>query len=1050
MSRQARKRLAGFSLVILAVLSYCLSGSAFRTSPNGAATQSLTTSHLGLLFEPNVGQTGEAVRYLAHAPGANLYFTPSEVTLTFGAQPDEDMQGGERARGPGLAAPQAPTSQTTSVVRVRFLGADPARTIEHGAVAPGKVNYFIGNDPSAWHTDVPLYGDIFYKGLYAGIDLAYSGDRQGQLKGTYAIAPGANPLIISWRYDGAGTPTVDESGNLTIALSSGQDSQLVEAAPVAWQEIDGQKVSVPASYSIRADGSIGFKVGSYDSARPLVIDPTLTYSTYLGGTGSDGAYALAVDPSRNMYIVGVTGSDDYPVHDPIQPNHTKSADVIITKMNASGDALVYSTYLGGNDVDWARGIKVDSDGNAVVTGQTTSTDFPTVNPKQPSNGGWIDAFVLKVNPEGSALVFSTYLGGSTMDQGSGVDVDQAGNIYVCGSTISANFPTFNAIQGTMSGAGDAFITKYTSDGQSYVYSTFLGGSVQFDGEDAYGIAADSTGNAYATGVTSSQDFPTFNAFFPTYQGGESDAFITKLNPDGSAFVFSTYFGGGHTIGGSGADTGFAITLDSENNIYVTGDTDSDDFPVVNPIQPTLVGFYDVFVSKMNAAGTALIYSTYVGGHGPGNERGQGIAVNAAGEVAVVGIVDSADFPLVNPIQPTYGGALDAFALKMTPAGNPASFITYLGGSGSDYGQGAAIDDDGAVYASGFTASTNFPTANPFQDHNAAPFDVFISKISDPAGGTPTPGPSSTSTSTSTSTPSAIPTSTSTSTATRTPSALNTATGTAPAATNTPTTAPTSTSIPTSTPTSTSTSAATSTGTVPAIATATSTSVSTATATTVPTGTSTATPAACTIPFSDVPVGSTFYTFIKCLACMGILNGYPDGTFRPNNNVTRGQIAKIVSNAAGFSEAGGPQQFEDVVPGSTFYDFVWRLASREIISGYACGGQGEPCGDGNLPYFRPNGNATRGQISKIVSEAAGPTDPPGSQQFEDVDPGSTFYDFIYRLALRGIMNGYPCGGPGEPCGVGNLPYFRPSNDATRGQLSKIVSNTFLPGCTPQRR
>ena len=217
------------------------------------------------------------------------------------------------------------------------------------------------------------------------------------------------------------------------------------------------------------------------------------------------------------------------------------------------------------------------------------------------------------------------------------------------------------------------------------------------------------------------------------------------------------------------------------------------------------------------------------------------------------------------------------------------------------------------------------------------------------------------------------------------------------------------------------------------------------------------------PFADVLQGSTFYPYVRCLACQGIIGGYPCGGpgepcdvhntpyFRPGGSVTRGQIAKIVANAAGFSDPAGAQQFEDVVPGSTFYDYVWRLASRGYINGYPCGGPSEPCGAGNLPYFRPNSNATRGQITKIVSETAGFADPEGPQQFEDVLSGSTFSVYVYRLAVRGIMNGYPCGGPGEPCvPPDNLPYFRPNASATRGQLSKIAANTFFPGCDPPRR
>jgi len=195
----------------------------------------------------------------------------------------------------------------------------------------------------------------------------------------------------------------------------------------------------------------------------------------------------------------------------------------------------------------------------------------------------------------------------------------------------------------------------------------------------------------------------------------------------------------------------------------------------------------------------------------------------------------------------------------------------------------------------------------------------------------------------------------------------------------------------------------------------------------------------------VPQGSTFYPYVHCLACLGIINGYPDGTFRPGEQVSRGQLAKIVSNSAGFQDPPGTQMFEDVVPGSTFYDFVWRLASRGYISGYPCSGVGEPCGPGNLPYFRPSNSATRGQISKIVSNAAGFGEPPGGQMFEDVIPGSSFYDYVQRLAGRGIITGYPCGGVGEPCGPASLPYFRPNADATRGQTAKIDANSFFPGC-----
>jgi hypothetical protein len=292
----------------------------------------------------------------------------------------------------------------------------------------------------------------------------------------------------------------------------------------------------------------------------------------------------------------------------------------------------------------------------------------------------------------------------------------------------------------------------------------------------------------------------------------------------------------------------------------------------------------------------------------------------------------------------------------------------------------------------------------------------------PAGGTPTV----------TRTPTRTPTNTPTNTAViPTNTRTNTPTNTAVIPTQTPG-GFTATPLPTNTPTN--------------IATNTPTNTATSVTTAV------ATPTPCTLEFSDVPVGSTFYTFVRCLSCLGIINGYPDGTFRPNNQVTRGQLSKIVSNSAGFNDPQTTQMFQDVPLGSTFFDYIGRLASRGYIGGYPCGGSGEPCvPPGNLPYFRPNNNATRGQISKIVSNAAGFSEPHTTQTFQDVPPGSTFYDFIERLASRGVMNGYACGAAGEPCvPPGNLPYFRPNANATRGQTSKIVANTFFPSCNPPEK
>jgi hypothetical protein len=452
-----------------------------------------------------------------------------------------------------------------------------------------------------------------------------------------------------------------------------------------------------------------------------------------------------------------------------------------------------------------------------------------------------------------------------------------------------------------------------------------------------------------------------------------------------------------------------VTVDLPGNAYLTGFTHSTNFPLSNPFQPTNGGGYDAFASKLNPAGSALVYSTYLGGSG--DEIGSANAIDGLGDQYVVGQTASPNYPLQDPLQSQLSGTSDAFVTKLASAGTSLLYSTYLGGSAAEIAIGVSADASGHVYVVGGTFSTNFPTLNPYQPANGGGEDAFIVKLGEFS---PTP----TSTATPTSTPSA------TATATATPTATNTATPTL-----------TATAPATSTPTSS------------------------------PTVTVTPSPTLCPAQFEDVPPGSTFYDFIRCLVCRGIINGYPCGGpgepcpgayFRPYTNVTRGQIAKIVANSAGFAEAVPSDQwtYEDVPPGSTFWEYVERLSGRGYINGYPCGSNPfEPCvGPGNRPYYRPNTDVTRGQLSKIVANAAQFTETPTGQTFEDVPPGSTFYLYIERLSSRGIIGGYPCGGVGEPCVAPlNRPYFRVFNNATRGQTSKIDANTFFPGCqTPVRR
>jgi hypothetical protein len=408
----------------------------------------------------------------------------------------------------------------------------------------------------------------------------------------------------------------------------------------------------------------------------------------------------------------------------------------VAKLNSTGSALVYSTYLGGSGGSIAYAIAVDAAGNASVTGQTYAADFPTTpGAFQTTCHGCVgeplfsDAFVTRLNPTGSALVYSTFLGGGNNDTGSGIAVDKVGNVYVTGQTFSAEFPTtpgaFQTKCGSCGDISDAFVTKLNVTGSALVYSTFLGGSNYDFGN---GIAVNAAGNAYVTGLTYSIDFPTTPSVFQTTCGGGCaggwyDAFVTQVNPAGSALIYSTY------LGGSSGDDGAAIAVDRSGNAYVTGFTKSTDFPTMTPLQSVLRGTNDAFVTKINSSGSALLYSTYLGGSA--DDFGTGIAVDTYGSAYVTGYTTSTNFPTVKPLQATNGGLSDAFVVKLNPLGSHFAYSTYLGGSGDDHGYGIA-QHAGNAYVIGMTASTNFPTKAPLQRANGGHPDAFVSKISRPS------------------------------------------------------------------------------------------------------------------------------------------------------------------------------------------------------------------------------------------------------------------------------------------------------------------------------
>jgi hypothetical protein len=693
------------------------SGSPDRIEASSSAVQWASYSHLPLSFELNRGQSDPQVKFLARGPGYTLFLTSQEAVLALQpSAPGAARKGGKPA-----------------VLRLKLLGAERHARVSGERELPGQSNYFVGNDPRRWHTRIPTYAQVRYQEVYRGIDLLYYG-RQGQLEYDFVVAPGVEAKAIGLEIVGAegvhpGSLRIDPKGDLVIATEAGE---VRFHRPEAYQTEGGLRRRVEAHYRLRGKAEVSLEVADYNPRRPLIIDPVLSYSTYLGGSGGDVAYGIAVDSSGYAYITGITNSSDFPTLGAEQGKNSGNGDAFVVKLNTTGDALVYSTYLGGGGADTATGLAVAA-GDAYITGTTASTDFPTTEHAfQLAYGGNGDAFITHLSSSGDKLVYSSYLGGRAADFGQAVVVDSSGNAYLTGATQSPDFPLMNPLQPTRGGASDAFVAKVNFSGTELLYSTYLGGTQADVGQ---AITVDSSGNAFVTGYTFSWDFPIQNP----YQGstaGEPDAFVAKLNAAGSALVFSTY------LGGSGDDRGLSIALDTSGNIYVAGVSQSMDFPITAAaFQSTNRGASDAFISKLNFAGSNLVYSTLLGGTGA--DQANAIAVDSSGSAFVTGFTQSSDFPTYTPIQAVLGisgggfcgenPCADAFVSQLDPSGGALKYSTYLGGSGADFGQAIALDPSGVPYVTGSTASTNFPAiAGAYQASLAGVAgNTFVVKI-DPA------------------------------------------------------------------------------------------------------------------------------------------------------------------------------------------------------------------------------------------------------------------------------------------------------------------------------
>jgi hypothetical protein len=693
--RHAARRSA---LLVMAVAVTAIAGGPAVAQPGQAPRAEAASAYaeLPLSFVPNAGQADQRILYSAQGPGYGFAFTRNRALFAL-------------VRGDARTA-----------LGLRFVNGDPHVELAGRGLSSGTVNYLLGNDPARWRTGLPAYESVVYRDLWPGIDLLFRG-AEGKLKYEFLVRPRAVVDNIQLAYEGTNGLSVDREGNLQLRTALGV---LTDSHPVSYQEIDGRRVSVKSHFVLGGDGRFSFALGSYDEARSLVIDPGLLYSTLLGGSNVDQGRGITVDAAGNAIVTGLTASANFPPFGPAADTSLGGPqDAFVTKLNPMGSGLIYSTYLGGSMSDAGFATTVDAAGNAFVTGTTASPNFPVVGVASAYTGSG-DAFVSKFDSTG-LLVSSRYLGGTGSDQGFGITVDASGSPSLTGVTASANFPVGPVGDDiTWNGLNDAFVTKLTPNLAMLLYSTFLGGMGQDTGQ---GIALDAAGQAIVTGVTESANFPVGPVANDPLYNGLQDVFVTKFNLTGSTRLFSTY------LGSTGSDQGFGIAVDSLGSAVVTGYTGSSTFPTFAAYDPSYNGgSFDAFVTKYDPTGAALLFSTFLGG--TSTDQAFGIALDASARPTVTGTTFSATFPTTPGAFDTSntGGFGDAFVTRFASTGSALVYSTFLGGSGVENGFAIFVDPSTSAYVTGGTTpfgATPFPTtAGAFDTSPNGSTDAFVTKL----------------------------------------------------------------------------------------------------------------------------------------------------------------------------------------------------------------------------------------------------------------------------------------------------------------------------------
>ncbi len=674
-------------------------------------------------FEANQGQADQRVRFIYRGNGSRLDLSEAEATWSIQSTAGRSQKG------------------SPDYLRMQFTVANPSLKLLGEGVLPGKINYFTGNNPTAWHSDIPTYSAVRYQDIYPGIDLLFY-TNQNLLEFDFTVNPGSDPTAIRLAFPEASGLSIDAGGNLLVRRSS---STLQLRIPTVYQAGDGLRKAITGAFEITAENQVGFAIGSYDRSKPLVIDPIIEYSSYLGGRLTDNASSIAVDQDGYVYVSGSTTSDNFPTTPgSFMPSVTCAPYCLyyafLSKFSPDGSTLIYSTYIGPISQGSGANVAVDNSGNAYLTGTTSFSDYPITQhafqrkcDPGPYDNCTDNAFVTKFSFTGSELIYSTYLGGAYNYEsmttgntyGNDIAIDQAGNAYVAGETFSMHFPTTpNAFQTT--GYADAFVTKLNPDGSGLIFSTYLGGgwSPGESGRDgAYSIAIDASQNVYVAGYTCSSLFPVVHPFQAKYSSPwATDGFVSKFNSAGSELIYSTYLGGGNI------DSIFGIAVDGDGNAYVTGQTKSLDFPLLNPLQ-VATDWTDTtgeaFVTKLNPQGNGLVYSTYLGGIS--FDYGMAIAADSAGNAYITGNTESWDFPCVSGYRKCELSAIGVFATKINRTGSAFIYSIAISGWQADQGNAITINGHGKVYLSGVTWWVGvFPTTpDAFQPATAGDLDAFL-------------------------------------------------------------------------------------------------------------------------------------------------------------------------------------------------------------------------------------------------------------------------------------------------------------------------------------